>query len=167
MKVPSGASVTETATIYTAAAKETCAKLSNSNRACEYIDEFTYEIAANIGSATYTDSQLKTWCDARAPFVSIGGSIGTKFELPESVKGLNQLGTTSLPVLLGRFLRILMGIVGSIALVILVYGGLMWMTAAGNAEKEGKAKSLLVWGALGVMAILASYAIVNFIFDIF
>lgn len=91
----------------------------------------------------------------------------TDITLPSDVSELNQLGTTSVPLLIGRIIRALMGIVGSIALVVLIYGGFLWMTSVGNADRVNKAKDLLVWGALGVLVILSSYAIVNFLFDVF
>lgn len=91
----------------------------------------------------------------------------SEFVLPSGVSDLNQLGTTSIPVLVGRFVSILVGIAGSVALAVFVYGGFLWMTSLGSVERAGKAKSLLVWSALGVLVILASYAIVNFLFDIF
>ncbi len=41
------------------------------------------------------------------------------------------------------------------------------MTAMGNAEQSKKAFSTLLWGALGVIVILASYGIVDFVLHSF
>ena len=60
-----------------------------------------------------------------------------------------------------------MGILGSIALGVFTYGGLLWMASRGNSEQEGKAIKTLLWGGLGVGVILASYSIVTFILDVF
>lgn len=89
-----------------------------------------------------------------------------ELELP-SAAALNQLGTTSVPTLIGRFIKILMGVVGSIMLAVTVYGGFLWMFSMGNQERQRKAQGLLLWAGLGLGVILASYAIVSFVFDIF
>ncbi|OGB81033.1 MAG: hypothetical protein A2535_09020 [Burkholderiales bacterium RIFOXYD2_FULL_59_8] len=60
-----------------------------------------------------------------------------------------------------------MGVMGSIALAMFIYGGVLWMIAAGNAERSKKGMQIIVWSALGVMVILASYVIVSFVFEAF
>jgi len=52
---------------------------------------------------------------------------------------------------------------GLIALVIVLYAGFMWMTSGGNEEKISKAKKILSAGVIGLIIILASYAITSFI----
>jgi len=83
------------------------------------------------------------------------------------LSSLNPLGTTSPETLIARGISILMGVLGSIALVMFIYGGVLWMTAAGKPDQVKKGFSVLVWGALGVMVIFASYAIVTFVFSAF
>ena len=83
------------------------------------------------------------------------------------IQNLNQLGTTSLPKLIGRGISILTGLVGAVALAVFVFGGFMWMLSMGNPERVKKAQGLLLWGGLGTMVILASYAIVTFLFEVF
>lgn len=90
-----------------------------------------------------------------------------KFELPVGVSGLNQLGTTDVRVLLGRMIKGLMGIIGSITLVMFIYGGIMWMTAAGNSDRQSKAMKIIIWSSLGVTVILTSYILVDFLFEAF
>ena len=73
------------------------------------------------------------------------------------------LSNISFPSLIGRVLNTLLGIVGAVALLMFVWGGFQWMTAAGNAEQSGKAKKTLVWASLGLIAIFGSYAILSFV----
>jgi uncharacterized membrane protein len=54
--------------------------------------------------------------------------------------------------------------IGSIVLVMYIFGGFLWMTASGNSEQVDKAKKILVWSSLGVVAMLASYVLVTFLF---
>src|SRR3989339_1469878 len=41
-----------------------------------------------------------------------------------------------IPVLLGKIINYAMGIIGSLALVMFIYGGLTWMLSGGNEELE-------------------------------
>ena len=76
----------------------------------------------------------------------------------------NPLGTDITPqALIGRIINAVLGIVGSIALAMFIYGGFTWMTAAGGAEKVQKGKDILIWAAIGLVVIFASYALVNFV----
>lgn len=66
-------------------------------------------------------------------------------------------------VIIGNIIRAALGIVGSLALIIFIYGGVMMITSAGNEEKVRKGKDMLVWASLGLAVIFASFAIVTFI----
>ena len=72
-----------------------------------------------------------------------------------------------LPTFIGRLIGFLTGIIGTVALGMFIYGGLLWMTSTGNAEKKKKALLIMVWTSLGVVATLASYILVNFVFQAF
>ncbi len=80
---------------------------------------------------------------------------------------LNMLSVDSPQKLLGNILKSAMGLIGSIALVMFVYGGLLWMTAAGNSEKEKKSREIILWSGLGVLVILTAWMIVEFVFTAF
>jgi uncharacterized membrane protein YjfL (UPF0719 family) len=56
-----------------------------------------------------------------------------------------------------------MGIVGSIALLMFIFGGLTWMLSGGSAEKVKKGRDILIWSAIGLVVIFSSYAIVYFV----
>ncbi len=75
------------------------------------------------------------------------------------------LGNTDLPSLIGRVIRAVLGLAGSIALVMFVWGGFLWMTAQGNQEKVKKAKGTIIWAVLGLVAIIGSYILVQTIFN--
>ena len=68
-----------------------------------------------------------------------------------------------IPGLIGRVINGVLGVVGSLALIMFVYGGLLWMTSGGNDEKVKQGKDVLIWATLGLFIIFASYALVNFI----
>ena len=66
---------------------------------------------------------------------------------------------------IGTVISGVLGIVGSLALAMFIYGGFLWMTAAGNAEQVAKGKNVLIWATLGLVIIFSSYALVQFIID--
>jgi hypothetical protein len=65
--------------------------------------------------------------------------------------------------LIGRVIKAALGIVGSLALVMFIYGGFTWMTAAGNKEGIEKGKNIILWATIGLVVIFAAYAMVNFV----
>ena len=63
--------------------------------------------------------------------------------------------------LLQKIIRWVIGLTGSIALVILIYSGFRYLTAGADEEKARNAKKMLWWAVLGLAVILASAGIVN------
>lgn len=79
----------------------------------------------------------------------------------ETVSILNPLGETDVRVIIGRIISAALSIIGSIALLMFVYGGVLWLTSFGETAKVDKGKKILVWATLGLGMIVASYAVVN------
>jgi hypothetical protein len=75
----------------------------------------------------------------------------------------NPLGTESPQVLIGNVINAVLGVVGSLALLMFIYGGFTWMTASGNSEKVQQGKNILLWAIIGLVVIFTSYALVNFV----
>ncbi|PIT93804.1 hypothetical protein COU00_02430 [Candidatus Falkowbacteria bacterium CG10_big_fil_rev_8_21_14_0_10_43_11] len=75
----------------------------------------------------------------------------------------NNTSGVDIPTLIGRVINGVLGVVGSLALLMFIYGGLLWMTSAGSDEKVKKGKDILVWATLGLIVIFTSYALVHFI----
>ncbi len=73
------------------------------------------------------------------------------------------LATTDVRLVVARIIRTVLGLLGIIALVIVLYGGFSYMTAGGDDEKVGSAKKILVNGGIGLLIILSSYAITSFV----
>lgn len=76
----------------------------------------------------------------------------------------NPLGdTTDVRVILGRVIDAALGIVGSIALLMFIYGGFMWLTSAGRAEMVNKGRDAMIWAGIGLGVIFGAYALVHFV----
>ena len=67
--------------------------------------------------------------------------------------------------LIGRVINATMGLVGSLALAMFIYGGFIWMLAAGNEQSVQKGKDILTWATIGLIVIFSSYALVNLVFE--
>lgn len=65
--------------------------------------------------------------------------------------------------LIGKIINAVLGIVGSLALIMFIYGGFTWMLAAGNAEKVKKGKDIIIWATIGLIVIFSAYALVKFV----
>ena len=79
----------------------------------------------------------------------------------------NPLGSVSTPqALIGTVINSILGIVGSIALLFFVYGGLIWMTSSGNAEKVKKGRDTLVWAAVGLVVIFSAYGLTRYVLTV-
>lgn len=93
---------------------------------------------------------------------------GSKEGVGAVVKGaaaLNPMDIGSPSVLFTRGINLLMAFMGSIALVLYIFAGFIWMSASGNAEKVDKAKRILVWTTLGAIAMGASYMIIRTVLE--
>lgn len=75
----------------------------------------------------------------------------------------NPIGTTNVNQIFGNGIKVATGIMGSLALLVFVYGGFVWLTSAGNSDKVKKGTTAMVWAVIGIVVIFASYAIINLV----
>ncbi len=120
---------------------------------------------AGTGQITNQCQHLIQAPTTQQPILQIGPA--EEVDIATLAKQLNKLPDKNISDLLGRMISVAMGILGSIALAMIVYAGFLWMLAAGNAEKSKKARDILIWAGLGIVVIFASYALVDLVFEIF
>lgn len=73
------------------------------------------------------------------------------------------LGTQDVRTTVSNVIRAFMGLLGIVAVIIILLGGFKWMTAAGNEEKVSEAKKLIISGIIGLVIIMMAYAIAQFV----
>ncbi|NTW22459.1 hypothetical protein HGA34_02845 [Candidatus Falkowbacteria bacterium] len=66
---------------------------------------------------------------------------------------------------IGKIINTALGVVGSLALLMFIYGGFTWLTSAGSADKVTKGKNILVWAVIGLVVIFMSYGATKFVLD--
>ncbi len=59
-----------------------------------------------------------------------------------------------------------LGLLVIIFFIMILVAGFRWMTAGGNEDTVGKAKSNIKNAVIGLVVVLFAYAITNFIFDV-
>jgi len=77
----------------------------------------------------------------------------------------NPLGTTDIRVIVAQVVRGFLTITGPIALIMFIYGGVIWMTSTGTPARIDKGKKVLVWAVLGLVVIFSAFVITNAIFN--
>lgn len=92
-------------------------------------------------------------------------TTGTTTTTTTSAMLTNPLGVTSVPELVGRVLKYVLGLTGSVALIVFIYGGVLMMFSGGKPENVTKGKDAIMWAVVGLAIIFASYAILDFVID--
>ncbi len=75
------------------------------------------------------------------------------------------LTSTDIRETAAKIINVALGLLGIIAVVIILAGGFKWMTAGGNEEKVGEAKKLIAAGVIGLIVIICAYAIAAFVIN--
>jgi hypothetical protein len=63
----------------------------------------------------------------------------------------------------GQIIGTVLGFVGAIFLILIIYAGITWMTSQGNEQQVTKAKNLLISAIIGIIIVFAAYAITSFL----
>lgn len=109
--------------------------------------------------------------------VGYGGSVQTCPADPDApatsvttsgpIRLFNPLGAdTDIPAFIGRGIRGVLGVIGAIALLMFVYGGVVWMTA-GDSKRVEDAKNIIKNSVIGLLLIFFSYNLIGIFFDFF
>ncbi len=90
---------------------------------------------------------------------SQAAAAGAPKKLPDPLGGVN------IPTLIGNIIRTFAGIAGSLALLMFVYGGIMYITSGGQEKKVAAATEILKNAAIGIVLIFGAYLFVSSIVD--
>ena len=123
-------------------------------------------------SGNYASSTVKSdqscalhGCEQTSTFNESTGTKGASVtQAFKQYKLQNPLDVKSIPALIGRVVTIFIGLVGSFALLMFVYGSFLWLTSRGNAEQVQKGKNVFVWAVIGLVIIFGAYVILRTVF---
>jgi hypothetical protein len=64
-------------------------------------------------------------------------------------------------------ISLVLSFVGVLFMILMIYGGFIWMTARGNESNVDRAKKIVTAGVIGLIIVFASYAISYFVVNFF
>lgn len=79
---------------------------------------------------------------------------------PSSIAGATG-GEGDFKTLAQTLLNYFLSFLGFVATIMIIYGGILYVTSAGNDTNVEKAKKILLYAVVGIVLILLSFAIVN------
>ena len=77
--------------------------------------------------------------------------------------GLGGATETTLSQTLGKIVQVVLSFVGVIFLVLMIYGGFIWMFARGDETKIDKAKDIIRGTIVGLIITVGAYSITSFV----
>ena len=99
---------------------------------------------------------------AKAETTTSGVYSGLDTSTVNTIAGTGATGT-SLTTVIGNGINVLLGLLGIVFLVLVVYAGFLYLTDQGAGEKAKKAMKLLTTAVIGIVIIVAAYAISNYV----
>ncbi|SRR6056297_930597 len=96
-------------------------------------------------------------------FVFAGSSMQNNLEEVGEGSGFAEANETTLSSTAGQIVSILLGFLGIIFVVLIIYAGFKWMTAAGNEDKVKEARAMITRATIGLIIIIGAWGIWAFI----
>jgi multisubunit Na+/H+ antiporter MnhB subunit len=81
--------------------------------------------------------------------------------------GGTKTGQTDLTDLIKIIVNIMLFILGAIAVIMIIIGGIRYTTSNGEAANTKAAKDTILYAVIGLVVAILAYAIVNFVLDAF
>ena len=107
--------------------------------------------------------------------VGIGG-VATAYTLPalaagdsgldyvekyrDSTIGSNQ--QDAMPII-SVIINVVIGLIGLVAVIMIIVGGIMYTSSQGNPDKVKQAKDIILYSIVGLVVALLAFAVVNFV----
>ncbi len=89
---------------------------------------------------------------------------GKKADNLEKCDGLkNDANKSDLMPTINTIINVIIGVVGFVAVIVIILGGVQYTTSAGDPGKVKKAKDTIMYGIIGLVVALLAFAIVNFV----
>lgn len=111
-----------------------------------------------VVGAGYAEILLEAFAQSSLPQYDLTSPT----EIAGYAEGL-QAGGGDLSTLVVQITNYVLGFLGLAAITAIIYAGILYVANYGNDDMTGRAKSILTYVVIGVMVIILSYAIVNFL----
>ncbi|MDD3006965.1 MAG: hypothetical protein PHX30_05315, partial [Candidatus Pacebacteria bacterium] len=119
-----------------------------------------------IGDTAYLSDVTSATALVTVPDQSVS-LIATYKKIPITSRILNPLQTDSFTGLVTNFLQWLLSIAGGLGFLIIIIGGIVYITSSGDEQKAALGKKIVTGALLGLIVVLISYSIIVEIEKIF
>jgi len=116
---------------------------------------FCIFVTSQIASVSFAADNSATLFNNGLKKVGGGAGYDNSLQLDQAENKLIQIS--------GSVIQTLLSFLGVIFLILMVYAGFIWMTAKGDQQKVQKAKDILTNSLIGLIIVMAAYAISYFI----
>lgn len=100
---------------------------------------------------------------ARAVDIGIGGPNDMAGKIAGGAGYSTNVTDTSLSESVGRVIKVVLSLVGTVFLALTIYAGILWMTASGNEEQVEHSKGIITRATIGLVITIGAYGIVVFV----
>lgn len=119
-----------------------------------FITAFTLSLAAPVFGAN-----LKDAFKDGSSFKNVAGDQGAGYDTGAQSETVEPI--------ISIIIKTVLSFLGVVFLILTIYGGFMWMTAAGNDEQVKKAGSLIRSAVIGLIIVISAYAITVLLMNTF
>ncbi len=94
-----------------------------------------------------------------------GDTLNRLKEVGGPAYGVGEEEPRDVTEIVGGVIKTALSIMGIVAAILIIYAGYVWMTARGKEERITKAKETLEAAVIGLIIIMAAYALTYFVVD--
>ena len=74
---------------------------------------------------------------------------------------------TSADAFLGKALGVVYSIAGIVAVIVIIIGGFMYITSAGNTDRIKTAKNAILYPVIGLVVVITAFIITRYVIGVF
>lgn len=120
-----------------------------------------------LATVVNTDNAMAAFDSSQCPNGSLFKTKPAKAKPADQIKTLADCNLANddkdLMVTATDIVNVIVGVVGVIAVFVIVLGGIFFVTSTGDAAKTKRAQHTILYGVVGLIIALLAYAIVNFV----
>ncbi len=78
-----------------------------------------------------------------------------------------EMSTKPIGTTITEVVNIFLYFVGAVSVIVMIWGGFQYITSSGDSQKATTAKNTIMYAVIGIIVVVMSYAIVNWVFGLF
>jgi len=98
-------------------------------------------------------------------FVLAKNTVGDAQSFVDTVNQDVGAENTDIPTLIGKIIQVGLSVVGMVFFILIFYASFLWLISRGEEEQVKKARNIIIGSSIGLVIIVGSYALTNFVFN--